>query len=136
MPNTEVFYLKGFEIMEHCFNMGIAKMYGTDAAILLGNLLNIIGPEAEEGFEADERYNYELRFNNSGIWVKISVAEWIEIMPYMSKRKIRKAVKLLSENGVIRVSQLSKNEFDGTNWYSITKKGIKLIIENREETRA
>lgn len=122
--------------MEHCFNMGIAKMYGTDAAILLGNLLNIIGPEAEEGLEADEHYNYELRFNNSGIWVKISVSEWVEIMPYMSKRKIRKAVKLLSENGVIRVSQLSKNEFDGTNWYTITKKGIKLIIENRKETRA
>lgn len=115
--------------MEHCFNVGIAKKYGVDAAILLSNLLNIIGPEA------DERYNYELRFNNSGIWVKISIAEWIKIIPYMSKRKIRKAVNILLKNDVIRVSQLSKNEFDGTNWYAITKKGIKLIIENREETR-
>lgn len=116
--------------MLHCLNVDIAKRYGVNAAILLDNLHSIIKPETEF------RYNCELRFNNNGVWAKISIAKYRKIMPYMTERKIRKAVKLLLENGLILKSKLSMAEFDGTNWYAITDKGLKLIFGNNSGMRS
>lgn len=111
--------------MEHCFNVGIAKKYGVDAAILLSGLLFITGP--------DNYYDFELITSNGEFWAKISVDELTKIMPYMSKKKIRKAIKLLSENGLILVEKLSASEFDNTNWYAVTRKGVKTMIESQNE---
>lgn len=58
------------------------------------------------------------RINNEK-WVERTYEEWHDIFPFWSTRKISRVIKSCREKNLIKVSQLSGERYDRTNWYTV-----------------
>lgn len=99
--------------MQHNFDIEIAKEYGLYEAILLNNIYYWI-----EKNKANNTHFYDGYY-----WTYNSIKAFIELFPYLTKRKIETALNNLKECGLIIVGNYNTNQYDRTNWYALTEKG-------------
>lgn len=103
--------------MEHSFDIDIAKEYGMPCAVILKHLHYWIEKnKANRKNERDGMY-----------WTYNSVSAFCELFPYLSKNTIIRALKKLSDEGIITEAVFNDVAFDRTKWYAITEKGYSII---------
>lgn len=101
----------------HQFDTDIAKEYGIESAILIGNIYFWI-----EKNKANEKHFYDGTF-----WTYNSIKAFNELFPYISESTIRRSLKSLEEKGLIKTGNYNKAGYDRTTWYSITEKGFCIL---------
>ena len=103
--------------MEHSFDIDIAKEYGIPCAVILKHLWYWI--EKNRANRKNER--------DGSYWTYNSVCAFCELFPYLSKNTIIRALKKLSDEGIIKEAVFNDAAFDRTKWYAITDKGYAII---------
>ena len=97
----------------------LAIKYGINAALIAGYI------------------NYRLKnsdiFAECCFWIKISHKSLTAVFPFMGEKAVRNAIEKLKKANVISVKQLEKEQFDHTNFYSLTTYG-KTIINGDGDT--
>lgn len=103
--------------MEHHFDVDIAKEYGVNAAIILYNINYWIIKN-----EANGVHNHD-----GNTWTYNSVRAFAELLPYLSEKQIRSAIKVLIDKSVIVEGNYNTSPYDHTTWYAITEKGKSIL---------
>ena len=109
--------------MKHYFNIEIATKYGMLEAVLLENIHYWI-----EKNKTDGRNFYDGKY-----WTYNSVKKFAELFPYASEKKIRSAIKVLREEGILDVGNYNQHKMDKTLWYSFTEKGETLFNGHKND---
>jgi DNA-binding PadR family transcriptional regulator len=110
----------------HTFDIDIAKDYGIESAIIMQNISFWIEKNKANG----------VHFHDGYYWTYNSIKAFNELFPYMSESTIRRTLKSLEENGIIKTGNYNKVGYDRTMWYAITEKGFcilnKSILSNQQ----
>lgn len=94
------------------FDIDVAKLVGTDAAILLSNIEFWVAKN-----EANNKSFFEGRF-----WTYNSINAWCKLFPYLTEKQIRRCLDKLEKENFIVVGNFNKKKYDRTKWYSSTRK--------------
>lgn len=103
--------------MNHGFNIGIAKKYGVELAIILENMQWWISKN-----KANKKHFYEGKY-----WTYNSVKAFSELFPYWSVHQIGRYLRRLEDEGLIISGNFNKAGYDQTKWYSVNDS---LILQN------
>ena len=109
------------------FKPEIAERFGVNAAIVAQLIWEKI---TEEG---GERHVHIKEFR---VWFRCSQLLMSGYLGCMSKDQVRRAIKILVENSILRKDCLNEDRFDHTNWYSFTtycEQLMKRGTEGKEE---
>jgi hypothetical protein len=112
------------EVVNHSFNIELAKQFGVNAAIILENIIFWIAKN-----KANNHNLFDGRY-----WVYNSVRAWNELFPYLTRRKIQLALNRLEKNGVLLTGNYNKMKADRTKWYTLTDKYL-YLIDNKHLTK-
>lgn len=107
----------------HSFSVELAKEIGLEESLILQHLCFWC-----EG-NADNPYMQKNGFS----WVFISRKRILETYPYLSERKVRRAIDNLKSNGYILINNFNLSKIDKTNWYALTEKGYSLFGDSNLE---
>lgn len=111
-------------MMEHSFDVDIAKRYGIHAAVLLKNIYFWIEKNRANG----------KNFYDGYFWTYNSKKAFSELFPYMNARQVDYALQKLIEDKLIITGNYNKVAYDRTLWYAITKKGYSILQNCEMET--
>lgn len=106
--------------MEHHFNIDVAKDLGIEEAIVLHNIF----------FWLSKNASNNKHFYDGLYWFYNSKKAFVELFPYMNETKIFRVLKNLEEKFIIAKGNYSKDKWDKTNWYALTKNGIDYMVRN------
>lgn len=98
-------------------NFEIAKIVGVNATLVL----DLIGRRTETVTQDGIHYNH------GRIWMRASMEDISERIPFLSVAAVRTAIRKLKESGLITVANLNATRLDHTKWYTLTEKAEKLI---------
>lgn len=98
-------------------NFEVAKIAGVNAALVLG----LIGRRTETVTPAGIYYDQDR------VWVRASMEDMSERIPFLSVAAVRTAIRKLKEAGLITVENLNATRLDHTKWYALTEKAEELI---------
>lgn len=102
------------------FNNFIAMEIGITNAILIGNI----------HYWVNHNKQNNLNFKEGRYWTYNTQEAYSEQFPYLTRRQIQTALKKLEEDGYIMSDNFNQKKYDRTKWYTITDKGIDLIISS------
>ena len=101
--------LSTVESQSRAFNIGDAKRYGVDAAIIIANIRYwMIENRARNHNVYDDK-----------VWTYNSATSWAELFPFWSANKIQKTLRKMEKDGVLLVGNYNKIAYDRTKWYSL-----------------
>ena len=109
------------------FKPEMAEKFGVNAAIVAQLIWEKI---TEEGG------GRHVHIKGYKLWFRCSQLLMSGYLGCMSKDQVRRAVRILVENSILKKDCLNEDRFDHTNWYSFTQYGEQLMkrgIEEREE---
>lgn len=106
--------------MEHHFNIDVANDFGIEEAIILHSIF----------FWLSKNASNNKHFYDGLYWFYNSKKAFVEMFPYMNETKIFRLLKNLEEKGLIAKGNYSKDKWDKTNWYALTKNGIDYMVRN------
>lgn len=98
-------------------NFEIAKIAGVNAALVLGLISRRTGTVTPDGIFCDQ----------DSVWVRASMANISERIPFLSVAAVRTALRKLKEAGLITVENFNATPYDHTKWYALTEKAKELI---------
>lgn len=106
----------------HHFNVALAQKYGLIESIILENIIYWT------------KYN---QANNKNLfdgyyWTYNSISAFHELLPYLSEKQIRYALKKLEENEIIKIGNYNKTPYDRTKWYAIMEPSIYTFCQMKE----
>lgn len=107
--------------MQHSFDVDIAKEYGVPEAIILCHFQFWIAKNQANG----------VNFHDGDYWTYNSMKAFTELFPYLSRKRIEKALNHLRDEGIIKTGNYNQSTYDRTLWYAFTQKG-KCILLKRE----
>ena len=96
------------------FSPTLAKVYGVNEAIILQKI---------HIFLENENSGVEYRKHK---WIYNSYAEWLKMMPFLTKDIIAKALRGLENRGVLKSCQPFKNRWDRRKAYRILYEKIDI----------
>lgn len=99
--------------MIHSFDVELAKEKGIIIAIMLQSFSFWIKHN-----EANKKNFHEGRY-----WTYNSLKALEEIFPYLTKRQIEYNLNKMIEDNIIVKGNFNKNQYDRTNWYTLTDYG-------------
>lgn len=99
---------KGNKIMHHSFDLEHAVSYGLEESIIIKNFQYWCTLH-----KANNQHFYDGHY-----WVYCSRKALGDIFPYISDKKIRRAVANLIEKEVLITGNYNKNNYDRTKWYA------------------
>lgn len=100
--------------MIQSFDVGTATRYGVKAAVLLQYI----------GFCLSCNDNsIEISRVNGESWMRHSVTDFGNMFPFMSAVQIRRSLKSMEEQGLIKSGYQATKYWDRTLWYTLTEKG-------------
>lgn len=106
--------------MTHSFNIHIAKKYGLEEAIMIGNFQHWIHKNM-----ANEKHFYEGR-----TWTYNSVKAYSSLYPYWTEKQVRRILDSLVSQGVLLKGSFNKNPYLRTTWYSFVDESMFLDGQN------
>ena len=98
-------------------NFEIAKRVGVNAALvlsLIGRRTETVTPDG-------------IHFHDSRLWMRASMEDISERIPFLSVSAVRTAIRKLNEAGLITVENHNETPLDHTKWYATTEKAEELI---------
>ncbi len=105
----------------HYFNVNIANSYGLNCAVLLQNLWHWVCENEKKG----------INFHDGYYWTYNTANEFINIMPYLKKSQIDRAMKILRNEGIIITGNYNTKKYDRTLWYTVTSKGKSILQKGK-----
>ena len=102
------------------FNNFIAMEIGITNAILIGNI----------HYWVNHNKQNNINFHEGRYWTYNTQEAYSEQFPYLTRRQIQTALKKLEEEGYIMSDNFNQKKYDRTKWYTLTDKGIDLIISS------
>ena len=93
----------------HSFNIDDAVKYGVNQAILLSNFRHWL----------DYHKANKTNIHDGFVWMYNSSKSFSELFPYMKASSIRRWLKELEEEGLIKSGNYNKSPYDKTKWYTI-----------------
>ena len=109
--------------MMHSFDVRIACEYGVNAAIIFQNIY----------FWCEHNCVNDKHLHDGMHWTYCSNKAFQEILPYLSEKTIRTAIKKLVDNGLIVTGNYNDTPYDRTLWYAVTDKGILIMAGEKIE---
>jgi hypothetical protein len=106
--------------MIHSFNTEIAAIYGIEEAVILNNLTFWIEKNAANG----------VNFNDGRYWTYNSVNAFGELFPYLSKKRIYRALVNLENDGAIISGNYNEKAYDRTKWYALSDKYLSESLDS------
>ena len=100
------------------FNEEIAVSYGINAAITAEFIWKLLEDENEAGSTV---------IKYGSCWVRYSMKKMVLELRCLSLDMVKDAVKVLTDEGIIRKDNFNYSRFDHTNWYSFTEYGEHLM---------
>lgn len=100
------------------FSEDIAVKYGMNAAIVSEFLWELIW---------DCRLTNDVTSNYGSEWVRYSQRKMASVIKCLSVDMVKEAIKVLTDEGIIRKDNFNYSKFDHTNWYSFTDFGDHLM---------
>ncbi len=105
------------------FRNHIAMRYGVQAALIMQHLWD----EAQKGEKAGCK-------SSEGVyWYLFPQRMFCLHFPYLSRSMVRRTLKSLMKEHIIRKKELGECPFDHSAWYSFTDLGKKLMEEGETE---
>jgi hypothetical protein len=101
--------LSTVESQSRAFNIGDAKRYGVDAAIIIANI---------RYWMIENRARNHNVYDNK-VWTYNSATSWAELFPFWSANKIQKTIRKMEKDGLLLVGNYNKIAYDRTKWYSL-----------------
>jgi hypothetical protein len=113
----------------HSFDVDEAIKYGMESAVLLTNIRFWLTKNKANNVHAHDGY----------YWTYNSSRAFLELFPYMSQKSITRYLKLLEQEGAIKIGNYNKRTSDKTGWYTIPtefalKKEEQLILSQNDST--
>ena len=90
------------------FDIDVAKIVGTDCAIILSNI---------EFWQSKNKANKH-NFHDGKYWTYNSISAWTELFSYLTPSKIRTCLKRLEHFDYVVTGNYNKSNYDRTKWYS------------------
>lgn len=103
--------------MTHSFKVALAKEYGIEEAILIHNFYHWIKEN-----KANDRNCFDGRY-----WTFNSQKAYAELFSYLSEGKIKRTINSLIEKGILMKGNHNVNQYDRTNWYAFTDRGLAIV---------
>ncbi len=103
------------------YNQDVAVKYGINCAVLLQNIY----------FWVQHNQEAKINYYDGYYWTYNSVKRYSELIPELTPKQIRTALAKLQNAGLIICANYNEN-CTRTLWYSITQKGIDLLVEQKE----
>lgn len=111
--------ISGFNLS---LDQGIAQQLGVDAALVYNHIIYWLRINAKKSDPIEDKY-----------WMYETYQEMADFFGFFSDDQIAKAIKKLTDSGLIIKKCLSKNPFDRTYWYSVPDQTlIKKFLRNPE----
>lgn len=98
-------------------NFEIAKIAGVNAALVLSLIARRTGTVTPDGIFSDQ----------DRVWMRASMANISERIPFLSVSAVRTALRKLKEAGLITAENLNATPYDHTRCYTLTEKAEELI---------
>lgn len=98
-------------------NFEVAKVAGVNAALVLSLFSRRTGTVTPDGIFYDQ----------DRVWMRASMANISERIPFLSVAAVRTAIRKLKEAGLITVANLNVTRLDHTKAYALTEKAEELI---------
>lgn len=98
-------------------NFEVAKIAGVNAALVLSLIARRTGTVTPDG----------ICYDQDRVWMRASMANISERIPFLSVAAVRTALRKLKEAGLITVTNLNATSYDHTKWYTLTEKAEELI---------
>jgi hypothetical protein len=98
--------------MIHSFNTEIAAIHGIEEAVILNNLTFWIEKNAANG----------VNYHDGRYWTYNSVNAFGDLFPYMTKKRIYRALVSLENEGAILSGNYNEKGYDRTKWYALSDK--------------
>ena len=105
--------------MEHLFDVKLAAEYGVLEAVLLKNIEYWVVKNEANGINLHE----------GAYWTYNSAKAFSQLFPYASPDQIRRALKHLRDEGLIKAGNFNEDACDRTLWYTLTDVG-RSIVQN------
>ena len=96
---------------EHHFSIEDAINHGVEAAVVLHNLR----------FWLDKNKANRKNIHDGRVWTYNSQEAWLELLPYLTRSKVQRIIRDLSEKKILLRGNYNKNRFDQTSWYSLNE---------------
>lgn len=96
-------------IIKMNFNTNIAKLVGTDSAIIYSNIEYWVCKN-----KANERHFYDGRY-----WTYNSIKAFSEMFDYLSVKQIRNCLDKLEKSNLIIKGNYNQSSYDRTTWYAL-----------------
>lgn len=103
--------------MTHEFKIALAEAYGIEEAILIHNFHYWITEN-----KVNNRNFFDGRF-----WTYNSQKAYADWFPYFNAGKIKRTINSLIEKGILMKGNHNANQYDRTNWYAFTDKGLSIV---------
>jgi len=103
------------------FEPEIAKIVGTDAAIIYSNI----------EFWVEKNKANNKNEHDGCYWTYNSISAFNKLFYYLTEKKIRTCIKKLEENGFIKIGNYNKSNYDRTKWYTTNCQKGKLDLTKR-----
>lgn len=102
----------------HIINPTLASKIGTETALILQQMKYWISKCGKQISASKELFIYN------------SLHSWKDQFPYMSEYKIRKSIKYLEDNGIIKSVKVNAHRWNHTKWYTIDHQKYSLLSED------
>lgn len=102
---------------KHVLDITIARLVGTNAALILENL----------SYWCEHNAANNANLHDGHYWTYNSTKAFAELFPYMTVNVIRHALKKLKDEGLILTGNYNKSAYDRTMWYTLTEKAETIL---------
>ena len=103
--------------MEHYFNIELATAIGIEEAIFLHNLYYWIQKNAAN----------KKQFHDGSYWTYNTVQAYAELFPYMSYDKVKRIIKQLKKDCIIKTGNYNDDKMNHTTWFAFTDCGLEIM---------
>lgn len=104
----EIAFAKNIDSRSHLFNVGDARKYGVECAVILANIR----------FWCDHNLARGKNLYDGHSWVYNSVKAFSLLFPYFTERQIANKLAYLEKQGAIISGNYNKMKYDRTKWYT------------------
>ena len=103
--------------MEYKFDIKHAEKYGLQEAIILNNIIFWIRQNKANGDN----------FYDGFYWTYNSINAWSKLFPFMTLKKVRRALEWLVDQDVLKRGNYNRNRSDRTFWYALVDEAMLQI---------
>ena len=112
--------------MNHQFSVEVAVDIGLAPAIIFNSI----------GFWVEQNAANGRNLRDGRYWTYNTVKAWTDLFPYLTQKKVEKALSALREHGYVMAANYNEDRRDRTLWYTLTDKGHAIFHPSLPQGRS